>query len=103
MAIMTDVAPGRRRKGSDLIFLSVEDRKDLRRLSEVEPYMQRNGVVWVVYPKGRKDLRQVDVIGRASEWDWWTTRWCASPTRIRPCVSSSPGLGDAPMPEPRRR
>jgi hypothetical protein len=58
-----DVAPGRRRKGSDLIFLSVEDSEDLRRLSEVEPSMQRIGVVWVVYPKGRKDLRQVDVIG----------------------------------------
>ncbi|MGH2572421.1 MAG: hypothetical protein ACRDGU_02885 [Actinomycetota bacterium] len=58
-----DVARGRRRKGSDLIFLSVENSNDLRRLGELEPYLQRNGAVWVVYAKGRKDLRQVDVIG----------------------------------------
>jgi hypothetical protein len=53
----------RRRKGSDLIFLGVEESGGLRRIGELEPYLQRNGAVWVVYPKGRKDLKEVDVIG----------------------------------------
>jgi hypothetical protein len=52
----------RRRKGSDLMFVSIEGRRDLGRLSDLEPYLDRNGAVWAVYPKGRTDLREVEVI-----------------------------------------
>jgi hypothetical protein len=53
----------RRRTSSDLVFLAVEHVDDLVRLGGLEPYLERNGGVWVVFPKGRKDLRDVDVIG----------------------------------------
>jgi hypothetical protein len=53
----------RRRTSSDLVFLAVERPHDLVRLAELEPYLERNGAVWAVFPKGRKDLREVDVIG----------------------------------------
>jgi hypothetical protein len=36
---------------------------DLARLAELEPYLSRNGAVWAVFPKGRRDLREMDVIG----------------------------------------
>jgi hypothetical protein len=52
----------RRRKGSDLLFVAVEDRADLSKLAEVEPWMARNGAAWIVFPRGRKDLRDVDLI-----------------------------------------
>jgi hypothetical protein len=52
----------RRRKGSDLVFLAIEVRTDLDQLAGMEPYLQRNGAVWAVFPRGRKELRDVDVI-----------------------------------------
>jgi hypothetical protein len=53
----------RRRTSSSLVFLAVEHVDDLVRLGGLEPYLERNGGVWAVFPKGRKDLREVDVIG----------------------------------------
>jgi len=53
----------RRRASSDLVFLAVEHVDDLARLAGLEPYLVRNGAVWAVFPKARKDLREVDVIG----------------------------------------
>jgi hypothetical protein len=58
-----DVARGRRRKRSNLIFLAVDSSSDLAALRSLEPYLERNGAVWVVYPRGRSDLKEVDVIG----------------------------------------
>jgi hypothetical protein len=52
----------RRRKNSNLVFLAIERRPELARLAEMEPYLERAGAVWAVYPKGRRDLREVDVI-----------------------------------------
>jgi hypothetical protein len=57
-----DLAMGGRRKQSDLIFLGVESLRDLGKIGGLEPSMARDGAVWVVYPKGRKDLRETDVI-----------------------------------------
>jgi hypothetical protein len=53
----------RRRGSSDLVFLAVEHLDDLAHLAGLEPYLERDGAVWAVFPKGRKDLREVDVIG----------------------------------------
>ena len=58
-----EVSRGRRRRGLDFLFVSVESSKELATLGEVEPLITRAGAVWAVYPKGRKDLREVDVIG----------------------------------------
>jgi hypothetical protein len=52
----------RRRKSSDLVFVAVDEAGDLDRLAELEPYLERNGAAWAVFPKGRKELREVDVI-----------------------------------------
>jgi hypothetical protein len=52
----------RRRRGSDLVFLAIERPSDLPGLAGMEPYLLRNGAVWVVFPKGRRELREVDVI-----------------------------------------
>lgn len=52
----------RRRKASDLIFLGAWDGSDLSRIGDLEPYLERDGAVWVVYPRGRPEIREVDVI-----------------------------------------
>lgn len=57
-----DVGRGRVRKGSDVIFLGVERPRQLDRMASLEASMTRDGAVWVVYPKGRKDPSEVDVI-----------------------------------------
>jgi hypothetical protein len=52
----------RRRKRSDLLFVAVEEPCDVAVLATLEPWLERAGAAWVVFPKGRKDLREVDVI-----------------------------------------
>ena len=57
-----DVSVGRLRKSSDMVFLAAQGPRDLKRLERVEPYIKRDGAVWVVSPKGKPDIRDVVVI-----------------------------------------
>ena len=52
----------------DLIFFSAEQKKDLARLAQLRKSIVKNGGIWVIYPKGRQDIRELDVIaaGKAS-------------------------------------
>ena len=52
----------------DLIFIGVQSSSDLRHLAALPTRTARNGAVWIVHPKGRRDLRDVDVLaaGRAT-------------------------------------
>ena len=52
----------RARAGSDLLLLRVEDRDGLARLRALETWLRRDGAIWVIYPRGRKDIRETDVI-----------------------------------------
>jgi hypothetical protein len=52
----------RARRGSDLVFLFVDRSGGLTRLISLESSIDRAGAIWVVFPKGRKDIREVDVI-----------------------------------------
>jgi hypothetical protein len=47
---------------SDLILLSAENVKDLERLRELIPTIRKNGVIWIVYPKGQSHIRETDVM-----------------------------------------
>ena len=57
-----DVGRGRLRKGTDVVLLGVHRPRDLDRLERLEASMARDGAIWVVYPKGRKDPSEGDVI-----------------------------------------
>jgi len=61
-SIGAELSVGRRQKQSNQVFLAVESMRDLSRIGALEPSMARNGATWVVFPKGRKDLREADVI-----------------------------------------
>lgn len=46
----------------DLIFYRAEEKKALGRLASLRKAIVKNGAIWVVYPKGQRHIREVDVI-----------------------------------------
>ena len=59
----SDVTMGRPSDPCDLVFVGVETRAELARITEVKSWIEPNGAIWVVRPKGgRSDLRDTDVI-----------------------------------------
>lgn len=60
-----DVSSGPPKRDSDLIFLGAENKTDLDRLKSLEPFIKKDGAIWVVYPKGRQHIREIDVIAAA--------------------------------------
>ena len=53
---------GKAAKGVDIVFLGVERPDDMKRLGELKRRIARDGAVWVVYRKGRKDFNENDVL-----------------------------------------
>jgi len=59
--VVPNAAHGKPRKETDIIFLAAENLKSLDRINSLEPYIQRKGAIWIIYPKGRQDIRESDV------------------------------------------
>jgi hypothetical protein len=58
-----DVVTGRPRSKVDLVFIGAEKFRDLRRIADAKGWIEPNGAVWVVRPKGgRSELRDTDLI-----------------------------------------
>lgn len=47
---------------ADLVFCGAEDLNELERLKRLPRAIQKNGAVWVVYPRGQKLIREMDVL-----------------------------------------
>jgi hypothetical protein len=62
-----EVAEGKPKKDSDIVFLSVEDQKTLEQLKPLSAYLKSNGTIWVIYPKGQKHITQNDVMVAAKK------------------------------------
>jgi hypothetical protein len=52
---------GRLRKDTDIVVVRMSAQRDLQRLSALRHSIRKEGSVWVVWPKGRKELREDDV------------------------------------------
>lgn len=52
----------RPRKGSDAIFVFAEEPRSAARVEKLLGSLQPAGAIWLVYPKGRKELTENDVI-----------------------------------------
>jgi hypothetical protein len=61
----TDVAEGRPRQDTDMIMFAVEGPAPLKRLATLQRAMRRDGVIWVVWPKGQTRIRE-DMIRAAA-------------------------------------
>jgi hypothetical protein len=84
-----DYSGGKRVKDADLIFFSAEARKDLERLEFLAKGIQSKGAIWVVYPKGQKHIREIDVITAAKSAGLVDNKVCSfSPTHtaLRLCI-----------------
>jgi DUF3052 family protein len=59
----SDIIHGRPRTPVDLVFMGARDMADLRRLEHVKKWIEPNGAIWVVRPKGgRAPISDTDVI-----------------------------------------
>ncbi len=58
-------ATSRPKKESDLIFLAAGQKGDLEQLAELQGYLKRDGAIWVVWPKGKAQLKESDVMAAA--------------------------------------
>jgi hypothetical protein len=61
-ARVPDFSREARGSDTDLIFFATEDVKELARLKTLARTIEKNGAVWVITPKGRKDIRDIEVI-----------------------------------------
>jgi hypothetical protein len=58
----SDIVRGRPRQPVDLVFMGANERSDLKRLNTVKSWIEPNGGIWVVRPKGgRSALRETDL------------------------------------------
>ena len=59
----SDIVHRKPRTPCDLVFFGAQAPADLKRLSVIKRWIEPNGAIWVVRPKGgRSPLRDVDVI-----------------------------------------
>ena len=59
----TDITTTRPSDPCDIVFLGVQKLADLRQINEVKKWIEPNGAIWVVRPKGgRSDVGDTDVI-----------------------------------------
>jgi hypothetical protein len=59
----SDIVRGRPRTPVDLVFMGARDAADLRKLKDVKRWIEPNGAIWVVRPKGgRAAIKDTDVI-----------------------------------------
>jgi len=51
----------RRRSRLDMLFLGIQDRGKLKRLHTDRAFIDSGGAIWVVWPKGQRELMENDV------------------------------------------
>ena len=58
----SDITEGKAAKESDLIFYCSESNKNLSKLPSLRKSLKPNGAIWVVYPKGKQEITENDVL-----------------------------------------
>jgi hypothetical protein len=59
------VSLGRPRKGSDLMLFLADESAQLARLAALEPALAPGGALWVVHPKGKGALKDIEIFAAA--------------------------------------
>jgi Protein of unknown function (DUF3052) len=84
-----DYSRGKLAKDADQVFFSAESKQDLARLQSLANSIQRSGAIWVVYPKGQKHIREVDVLAAAKSAGLVDNKVCSfstTHTALRLCI-----------------
>jgi hypothetical protein len=53
------------RRDYDLVFVGIETPEELDRLDGVREWIKSNGSIWLIFPKGRRDLKDETIISKA--------------------------------------
>jgi len=88
-ARVPEYSRGKRLNGADLIFFSAEAVADLTQLNSLGRSIHINGAIWVVYPKGQKHIREIDVINAGKAAGLTDNKVCsfsATHTALRFCI-----------------
>jgi hypothetical protein len=88
-ARVPEYSRGKRVAGADLTFFSAEALADLGQLSSLGRSIQKAGAIWVVYPKGQKHIREIDVINAGKSAGLTDNKVCsfsATHTALRFCI-----------------
>jgi hypothetical protein len=65
----------------DLIFVGAEEKDALKDLARLRKCIVKNGGIWVVYPKGKQHIREIDVIAAGKSAGLTDNKVCSfSPT-----------------------
>jgi len=54
-------------KDSDLIFFGATSAAQLERVAKLTPSVAKAGAVWIVYPKGKQEIREIEVLSAGRE------------------------------------
>ena len=84
-----DYSRGKRIACADLIFFSAKTLKDLANLKSLARSINRNGAIWVVYPKGQTHIREIDVITAGKSAGLTDNKVCSfseTHTALRFCI-----------------
>lgn len=73
--IARDVRDGRLRSGNDLIFFGAGSNDELKKLKTLQAYLKRDGAIWVIRPKGRKEITEAGVMAAGKAAGSSTSRW----------------------------
>lgn len=57
----TDIAHDQAAKDSDLIFFGADRNEALEKVRDLSRSLKTDGAIWIVYPKGRKDITEAGV------------------------------------------
>ena len=55
-----NIVKGRPRSKCDIVFMAARDMRDLERLKEIKGWIEPNGAIWVIRPKGAGAARPRD-------------------------------------------
>lgn len=59
----TDIVEGKPKSPCDLVFIGASRRQDLAKLKRVKSWIEPNGAIWMIRPKGgRSELKDTDLI-----------------------------------------
>jgi hypothetical protein len=68
---------GRPKPGTDVVLMRADAARDLASLATLERTIARNGMIWVVWPKGRPELKEDHVRGAALRQGLVDVKVCA--------------------------
>lgn len=65
--VTKEIAKGSSKAPADCIFLALEGKKNLAQVAAASKRIQGAAALWVVYPKGKKEITEKDVIAAGRE------------------------------------